>query len=109
MQRFQRIAPCLWFEDQAEDAARYYVGIFKDSKIVGTSYYGETGREIHGKTPGSVMTVAFELEGQPFTALNGGPEFQFNEAISFQINCETQDEVDDYWTRLTEGGDEKAQ
>lgn len=109
MQKIQRIAPCLWFDDQAEEAAEYYVAIFKNSRIASVSRYGEAGQEIHGRPPGSVMTVDFELDGQPFTALNGGPLFKFNEAISFQISCETQDEVDDYWENLTKGGDEKAQ
>ena len=101
--------PCLWFDRQAEDAARFYTGIFKDSKIVALSRYGEAGKEIHGKPPGSVMTVAFELNGQSFTALNGGPHFKFNEAISLQIECETQAEVDYYWQKLSEGGDPQAQ
>jgi predicted 3-demethylubiquinone-9 3-methyltransferase (glyoxalase superfamily) len=81
-----KIAPCLWFDNQAEEAANFYTGIFKDSKIVVISRYGEVGQEIHGQKPGTVMTVAFELEGQSFTALNGGPIFKFNEAISLQIN-----------------------
>src|SRR5438105_4206641 len=104
-----KINPCLWFDRQAEDAARFYTGIFKDSKIVAISRYGEAGKEIHGKPPGSVMTVAFELNGQSFTALNGGPHFKFNEAISLQIDCETQAEVDYFWERLSEGGDPNAQ
>jgi predicted 3-demethylubiquinone-9 3-methyltransferase (glyoxalase superfamily) len=108
MQRIQRITPCLWFDDQAEAAARFYTGIFGNSRIMGISRYGEAGREFHGKAPGSVMTVAFELDGQTFTALNGGPVFTFNEAISLQVNCETQDEVDHYWDQLSMGGDEKA-
>jgi predicted 3-demethylubiquinone-9 3-methyltransferase (glyoxalase superfamily) len=105
----QKIAPCLWFDDQAEAAAKFYTGIFRNSKILDVSRYGEAGREIHGKAPGTVMTVAFELEGQPFTALNGGPVFTFNEAISFQVTCETQKDVDYYWDKLSAGGDEKAQ
>ena len=104
-----KIAPCLWFDNQAEDAARFYTGIFKDSKIVAVSRYGEAGQEVHGQKPGTVMTVAFELEGQSFTALNGGPVFKFNEAISLQITCESQEEVDHYWNKLSAGGDEKAQ
>jgi predicted 3-demethylubiquinone-9 3-methyltransferase (glyoxalase superfamily) len=103
------ITPCLWFDNQAEEAARYYTGIFKNSKIGTISRYGEAGREVHGQKPGTVMTVAFELNGQPFTALNGGPIFKFNEAISFQIMCETQEEVDQYWNKLSAGGDSKAQ
>jgi len=105
----QPITPCLWFDTQAEEAARYYTGIFKHSKIVSISRYTEAGREVHGKAPGTVMTVAFELNGQPFTALNGGPIFKFNEAISFQIMCKTQEEVDHYWNKLSEGGDKQAQ
>lgn len=105
----RKITPCLWFDDQAEEAAAFYTGVFKNSKIVTVSRYGEAGKEIHGKPAGSVMTVAFELEGQTFTALNGGPIFKFNEAISFQVDCETQAEVDHYWTKLSEGGDPSAQ
>ena len=104
-----KISPCLWFDRQAEDAARFYTGIFKDSKITAISRYPDAGQEIHGQPPGSVLTVAFELEGQSFTALNGGPHFKFNEAISLQIECETQEEVDYYWERLSEGGDPQAQ
>jgi predicted 3-demethylubiquinone-9 3-methyltransferase (glyoxalase superfamily) len=109
MTAVQAITPCLWFDSQAEEAARYYTGIFKNSKITSISRYGEVGREAHGQLPGTVMTVAFELDGQPFTALNGGPVFTFNEAISFQIMCGTQEEVDHYWNKLSEGGDERAQ
>jgi predicted 3-demethylubiquinone-9 3-methyltransferase (glyoxalase superfamily) len=105
----QRIAPCLWFDDQAEAAAEFYVGIFPNSRIGRISHYTEAGREIHRRPPGSVLTVDFELDGQPFTALNGGPVFQFTEAISFQIDCATQEEVDHYWTALGEGGDPRAQ
>jgi predicted 3-demethylubiquinone-9 3-methyltransferase (glyoxalase superfamily) len=104
-----KISPCLWFDHQAEDATRFYTAIFKDSKIIAISRYPEVGREIHGKPAGSVMTVAFELNGQTFTALNGGPIFKFNEAVSFQIECATQEEVDYYWERLSEGGDPEAQ
>jgi predicted 3-demethylubiquinone-9 3-methyltransferase (glyoxalase superfamily) len=109
MAHISKIAPCLWFDDQAEEAAKFYVGIFKNSKIGRIARYGSAGQEVHGRPPGSVMTVAFELEGQEFTALNGGPLFKFNEAISFQVNCETQAEVDYFWERLSQGGDEKAQ
>ena len=109
MPNIQRITPCLWFDDQAEEAAQYYVSIFKNSRIRDIGRYGEAGQEIHGRPPGSVMIVEFELDGQRFTALNGGPLFKFNEAISLQVACETQDEVDYYWEKLTEGGDEKAQ
>ena len=95
-----RIAPCLWFDSQGEEAARFYTSIFTNSRIVKVSRYAEAGREIHGRPAGSVMTVAFELDGQPFTALNGGPVFKFNEAISLQIYCETQAEIDHYWDNL---------
>ena len=108
MASVKKIAPCLWFSDQAEEAAKYYVGIFKNSKIGKISRYGEAGRETHRRPPGSVMTVQFELEGQPFTALNGGPVFTFNEAISLQIYCKDQKELDYYWEKLTAGGDPKA-
>jgi predicted 3-demethylubiquinone-9 3-methyltransferase (glyoxalase superfamily) len=103
------ITPCLWFDNQAEEAARYYTGIFKNSKIGAISRYGEAGKEAHGQKPGTVMTVQFDLNGQPFTALNGGPIFKFNEAISFQIMCQTQEEIDHYWNKLSEGGDKNSQ
>jgi predicted 3-demethylubiquinone-9 3-methyltransferase (glyoxalase superfamily) len=109
MQVGQKITPCLWFDDEAEAAVTFYTGIFMNSKVVSVSRYGEAGHEIHGKPAGTVLTVAFELEGQVFTALNGGPVFKFNEAISFQVDCETQEEVDYYWEKLSEGGDPKAQ
>ena len=109
MQINHMITPCLWFDDQAEAAAQFYTTIFRNSKIVHTSRYAEAGQDIHGKPAGTVMTVSFELDGQPFTALNGGPAFKFNEAISFQIFCDTQEEVDDYWQKLSVGGDETAQ
>jgi predicted 3-demethylubiquinone-9 3-methyltransferase (glyoxalase superfamily) len=105
----QRITPCLWLDDQAEQAARFYTGIFSNSEITNITRYSEAGQEVHGKPPGSVMTVEFELDGSRFTALNGGPQFQFNEAISFQINCENQQEIDYFWGKLTAGGDERAQ
>lgn len=109
MPTIQKFAPCLWFDDRAEDAAKFYVSIFPKSRIVRVARYGNVGQELHGKAPGTVMTVAFELDGQPFTALNGGPIFKFSEAISFQVMCETQEEIDRYWNRLGAGGDEKAQ
>jgi predicted 3-demethylubiquinone-9 3-methyltransferase (glyoxalase superfamily) len=109
MPKTQRITPCLWFDSEAEEAAKFYTGIFKNSRILRVSRYGDAGREIHGKPAGTVMTVEFELDGQTFTALNGGPVFKFNEAISLQVSCETQEEVDDYWDRLSEGGDRSAQ
>lgn len=109
MHVIQKITPCLWFDDQAEEAVKFYTAVFRNSKIINIARYGKVGYEVHGKPAGTVMTVAFELDGQMFTALNGGPIFKFNEAISFQINCETQEEVDYYWERLSKGGDEKAQ
>jgi len=105
----QKITPCLWFDSNAEEAARFYTSIFKNSKIGKIARYGEAGREIHGRPAGSVMTVEFEIDGQTFTALNGGPIFKFNEAISFQVMCETQDEIDSYWEKLSQGGDKAAQ
>ena len=105
----QIISPCLWFDDKAEEAANFYVSIFKNSRIGDVTYYGKEGHEIHGRNEGSVMTVDFEIEGQKFLALNGGPIFKFNEAISFQVYCEEQEEIDYYWDKLSEGGDEKAQ
>jgi len=109
MQKIQKISPCLWFDDQAEQAARFYIGIFRNSRIVTITRYGEAGRDIHRRPAGSVMTVAFELDGQSFTALNGGPVFKFNEAISFQVDCESQEEIDYYSRKLAAGGDENAQ
>jgi predicted 3-demethylubiquinone-9 3-methyltransferase (glyoxalase superfamily) len=97
-----KITPFLWFNDQAEEAAKFYTSIFKNSRIGKITRYGESGPG----PAGSVMTVAFELNGQEFVALNGGPLFKFNEAISFVVNCETQAEVDDYWSKLTAGGEE---
>jgi predicted 3-demethylubiquinone-9 3-methyltransferase (glyoxalase superfamily) len=105
----QRIAPCLWFDDQAEEAAGFYVSVFKNAKITSVTRYGKAGQETHRRPPGSVMVVAFELDGQPFTALNGGPVFTFNEAVSFQVSCDDQKEVDHYWEKLSAGGDPKAQ
>src|SRR5438067_19501 len=98
----QKITPCLWFDNEAEEAANFYTSVFPDSKILDISRYGEGGP----KPAGSVLTVSFEIDGQPFTALNGGPEFKFTEAVSFQVSCRTQEEVDDYWNALTEGGGE---
>ena len=107
--KIQRISPCLWFDDAAEEAADFYVSIFENSRITTISRYGEAGHEVHGRPAGSVMTVEFELDGYRFTALNGGPLFKFNEAVSFQVDCESQDDVDYYWGRLAEGGDPTAQ
>lgn len=104
-----RISPCLWFDDQAEEAAKYYTSIFRNSRIVRTALFGEEGHEIHGRPAGSVLTVDFELEGQPFTALNGGPVFTFNEALSLQVFCDSQEELDDYWDKLSAGGPKDAQ
>jgi len=105
----QRISPCLWFDDQAEEAARFYTSIFGNSRITHIARYGEAGHEFHGKPPGSVMTVEFELDGQTFTALNGGPVFRFNEAVSLQVFCRDQQELDYFWNSLSAGGDESAQ
>ena len=105
----QKISPCLWFDDNAEDAVKFYVSIFNNSKVGNVTRYGKEGYEIHKKKEGSVMTIDFEIEGQKFLGLNGGPIFRFNEAISFQIYCDTQEEIDYYWEKLTEGGDKNAQ
>lgn len=104
-----KIASSLWFDNQAEEAARYYTSIFKNSSIGRITKYPDEGYEIHHGKAGSVLTVEFELEGQPYIALNGGPEFKFSEAISFIIYCETQDEIDYYWEKLSAGGDPNAQ
>lgn len=109
MATMQKITTNLWFDRQAENAAKFYTSVFKNSKIGKTTHYGKEGFEIHRMPEGTVMTIEFTLEGQPFVGLNGGPIFQFNESISFIINCDTQDEVDYYWNKLGEGGDEKAQ
>ncbi len=105
----QKITPFLWFDSQAEEAVSFYTSIFKDSKILTVSRYGEEGAEASGRPKGTVMTIAFQLFGQEFVALNGGPIFKFTEAISFVVNCESQDEIDDYWEKLSRGGDPKAQ
>lgn len=98
----QKITPCLWFDTQGEDAANFYTSIFDNSKIIDIARYGAAGPGPEG----AVMTVLFELDGQRFVALNGGPQFTFDEAISFQVSCETQEEVDYFWTKLSEGGQE---
>jgi predicted 3-demethylubiquinone-9 3-methyltransferase (glyoxalase superfamily) len=108
-QRFQRITPFLWFHDDAEDAVKFYVSVFKNSRIGQITHYTKESSNAAGQPEGSVMTIAFELDGQPFTAINGGPHFKFNEAVSFVINCDSQDEIDYYWNKLTEGGDPKSQ
>ena len=105
----QKLTPCLWFDSNAEEAVKFYTSIFKKSKIKKIARYTEEGYEIHGRPAGTVMTIEFELNGQTFTALNGGPVFRFNEAISFEVNCKTQEELDYYWEKLSKGGDEKAQ
>ena len=109
MPSIQTITPCLWFDDQAEAAIGLYISVFKNSRVTATTQYGEAGKEFHGKEPGTVMSLAFELDGQAFTAINGGPIFKFTEAISLQINCQTQAEVDHYWNKLGDGGPVEAQ
>ena len=103
-----KITPCLWFDTQAEEAARFYCSVFKNSKLGTISHFPNTGQDVHGKPAGSVMTVEFELEGQPFLALNGGPQFKFDEAVSFQIPCESQKEIDYYWNALTKDGGQEG-
>jgi len=101
----QKITPFLWFDDKAEEAVNFYVSVFKNSKIGSITRYGEEGAEVSGRPKGTVMTVAFQLDGQEFVALNGGPHFKFSEAISFVVNCKTQEEVDEFWEKLSEGGE----
>lgn len=108
MPTISRIAPCLWYPGQAEEAARFYTSVFPNSRIVSLSYYPEVGQDVHGQPPGTVLTAVFELDGQSFTALNGPPIFHFTEAVSLQVFCDTQQEIDHYWQRLGEGGDEAA-
>jgi len=105
----QRITPFLWFDSHAEEAVSFYTSIFENSKIMTITRYGEDGAAASGRPKGTVMTVAFQLDGQDFVALNGGPIFKFTEAISFVVHCESQDEVDYYWEKLSKGGDERAQ
>ncbi|MFC5489892.1 VOC family protein [Dokdonella soli] len=107
--RFQRITPFLWFDTQAEEAANFYASVFPNSRILTATRYNKESAQVSGKTEGSVMTIAFQLDGQDFTALNGGPIFKFTEAVSLVVNCQSQDEVDHYWNHLSKGGDEKAQ
>jgi predicted 3-demethylubiquinone-9 3-methyltransferase (glyoxalase superfamily) len=102
----QRITPCLWFDNQAEEAANFYASIFKQSKIGAITRYDDESSRVAGRPKGSVMTVEFELDGQKFTALNGGPLFKFTEAISFVVNCENQKEVNHFWDKLSAGGEE---
>ena len=101
----QKITPCLWFDDKAEEAVQFYVSIFKNSKAGGIARYGEAGAKVSGRPKGSVMTVKFQLQGQEFLALNGGPDFKFSEAVSFIVNCETQEEIDEIWEKLSAGGE----
>jgi predicted 3-demethylubiquinone-9 3-methyltransferase (glyoxalase superfamily) len=103
----QKITPFLWFDHDAEDAAKFYTSIFKNSRIIDIAHYGESAAEASGRPKGTVMTVTFELEGQMFMALNGGPVFKFSPAISFLVNCKTQKEVDDLWEKLSEGGEKE--
>jgi predicted 3-demethylubiquinone-9 3-methyltransferase (glyoxalase superfamily) len=105
----KNITPCLWFDSEGEDAANFYVSIFKNSKIKHISRYTESGKEFHGKPVGSVMAVSFDLNGQEHSIINGGPLFKLSEAISFQVMCESQEEVDYYWEKLSAGGDAEAQ
>jgi len=98
----QKITPCLWFDTEGEEAAKFYTSIFENSRILDISHYGDAGP----RPAGTVMTVSFELEGQEYLALNGGPEFRFNESVSFHVHCETQEEVDRFWNNLTDGGEE---
>ena len=101
----QKIAPHLWFDSSAEEAAKFYTSIFKNSRIMHVARYGDAGAKVSGRPKGSVMSVVFELEGQRFMAINGGPIFKFSPAISFMVNCDTQQELDGIWTKLTEGGE----
>ncbi|MHB1865738.1 MAG: VOC family protein [Acidobacteriaceae bacterium] len=103
----QKITPFLWFDDKAEEAAHFYASIFKNAKVGNIARYSEAAANASGRPPGSVMTVAFQLDGQQFIALNGGPHFQFTEAVSFVVNCETQAEIDEYWEKLSDGGQER--
>ncbi len=102
----QKITPFLWFDNQAEEAANFYVAIFKNSKVGKITRYEEEGAKVSGQPEGTVMTIEFQLDGQDFIALNGGPQFKFTEAISFSVNCETQEEIDEMWDKLSEGGEE---
>jgi predicted 3-demethylubiquinone-9 3-methyltransferase (glyoxalase superfamily) len=104
MAKLNKVTPCLWFDTQGEEAAKFYTSIFKNSRIVEVTRYGSAGP----RPEGMVMVVSFELDGQPFIALNGGPEFTFDEAISFEVNCDSQEEVDEFWTKLSAGGEESV-
>jgi len=102
----QKLTPCLWFDDKAEEAANFYISIFKNSKLGPIARYGDAGAQASGRPKGSVMTVTFEIEGQEFVALNGGPMFKFTEAVSFMVKCHSQTEIDEMWNKLSEGGEE---
>ena len=102
----QKITACLWFDTQAEEAANFYIAVFDNGRIKQVSRYGKAGQEVHGREPGSVMVVEFEIAGQTFTALNGGPQFKFSEAVSFQVMCDNQQEIDRFWSKLSDGGRE---
>ena len=106
--RFQRITPFLWFNNDAEDAVKFYVSVFKNARIGQITHYTKESANASGQTEGTVMTIAFELDGQPFTAINGGPHFKFTEAVSFVVNCDSQAEIDYYWEKLGEGSDPKS-
>jgi predicted 3-demethylubiquinone-9 3-methyltransferase (glyoxalase superfamily) len=108
MQLKHPLTPCLWFDTEAEEAANFYCSVFPDSEITAISRFPNAGQDIHGKPAGSVMVVAFELKGQAFTALNGGPQFKFDEAVSFQVMCDSQGEVDYYWDALTKDGGQEG-
>ena len=102
----QQINPCLWYDKNAEDAAKFYITVFKNSKITRVVHFGNAGQDVHGGKAGEVLAIDFELDGQKFSGLNGGPQFKFSEAVSFQIPCETQEEIDYYWSALSKGGSE---
>ncbi|MBX3497385.1 MAG: VOC family protein [Parvibaculum sp.] len=102
----REITSCLWYDSEAEEAVKFYMSVFKDAKMGRATRYGEEGHDIHGREAGSVMTVEFEIAGRKFVAINGGPVFKFDEAISFQVHCDTQDEIDYFWSKLSEGGEE---
>jgi predicted 3-demethylubiquinone-9 3-methyltransferase (glyoxalase superfamily) len=104
----KKITPCLWFDDKAEEAANFYVSLIKNSKMGSITRYGEEGAEASGRPAGTVMTVTFRLNGQEFMALNGGPQFTFSPAISFVVNCETQQEIDKLWEKLSQGGQKEV-
>lgn len=102
----QQITPCLWFDKNAEEAVNFYIAVFRNSKITAIVRFGNAGQEVHGGAPGAVLAIDFELDGQKFSCLNGGPHFKFSEAVSFQVPCETQEEIDYYWSALSKGGSE---